>query len=69
MELSQAWHAARAGAAALTYTLVVEMQVVIGLTATAFCAVGMLVNKDFQVSFHFSTFLLVFCTFFVLMIL
>ncbi|XP_047077952.1 purine permease 3-like [Lolium rigidum] len=48
MELSQAWHAARAGAAALTYTLVVEMQVVIGLTATAFCAVGMLVNKDFQ---------------------
>jgi drug/metabolite transporter (DMT)-like permease len=68
MELSQAWHAARAGAAALTYTLVVEMQVVIGLTATAFCAVGMLVNKDFQVSFHFSTFLLVFCTFFVLMI-
>uniref|UniRef100_A0ACD5ZLE3 Uncharacterized protein n=1 Tax=Avena sativa TaxID=4498 RepID=A0ACD5ZLE3_AVESA len=48
MELSQAWHAARAGAAALTYTLVVEMQVVIGLTATAFCAVCMLVNKDFQ---------------------
>ncbi|KAI4985401.1 hypothetical protein ZWY2020_018031 [Hordeum vulgare] len=48
MELSQAWHAARAGAAALTYTLVVEIQVVIGLTATAFCAVGMLVNKDFQ---------------------
>ena len=55
MELSQAWHAARAGAAALTYTLVVEMQVVIGFTATAFCAVGMLVNKDFQVSFHFPT--------------
>ncbi|KAM0835153.1 hypothetical protein ACQ4PT_063136 [Festuca glaucescens] len=48
MELSQAWHAARAGAAALTYTLVLEMQVVIGLTATALCAVGMLVNKDFQ---------------------
>jgi hypothetical protein len=56
MELSQAWHAARAGAAALTYTLVVEMQVVIGLTATAFCAVGMLVNKDFQVRLHFQTF-------------
>ncbi|CAM0944255.1 unnamed protein product [Alopecurus aequalis] len=53
MELSQAWHAARAGAAALTYTLVVEMQLVIGLIATAFCAVGMLVNKDFQVSFTF----------------
>uniref|UniRef100_A0A453M112 Probable purine permease n=1 Tax=Aegilops tauschii subsp. strangulata TaxID=200361 RepID=A0A453M112_AEGTS len=48
MELSQAWHAARAGAAALTYTLVVEIQVVIGLTATAFCAVGMLANNDFQ---------------------
>ncbi|VAI23057.1 unnamed protein product [Triticum turgidum subsp. durum] len=52
MELSQAWHAARAGAAALTYTLVVEIQVVIGLTATAFCAVGMLANNDFQVSFQ-----------------
>ncbi|XBI84688.1 hypothetical protein VPH35_092935 [Triticum aestivum] len=48
MELSQAWHAARAGSAALTYTLVVEIQVVIGLTATAFCAVGMLANNDFQ---------------------
>jgi hypothetical protein len=27
-----------------------EMQIVIGLLATAFSAVGMLVNKDFQVS-------------------
>ncbi|XBI97290.1 hypothetical protein VPH35_033457 [Triticum aestivum] len=45
MELSQAWHS---GAAALTYTHVVEMQVVIGLTATAFSAVGMLLNNDFQ---------------------
>ncbi|KAM3278726.1 hypothetical protein ACQJBY_046155 [Aegilops geniculata] len=52
MELSQAWHAARAGSAALTYTLVVEIQVVIGLTATAFSAVGMLANNDFQVSFQ-----------------
>ncbi|XP_044968738.1 purine permease 3-like [Hordeum vulgare subsp. vulgare] len=43
MELSQASHDG-----ALTYTHVLEMQVVIGLTATAFCAVGMLVNNDFQ---------------------
>jgi hypothetical protein len=49
MELSQAWHAARTGCA-VTYTLVMEMQIVIGLLATAFSAVGMLVNKDFQVS-------------------
>uniref|UniRef100_A0ACD5YH41 Uncharacterized protein n=1 Tax=Avena sativa TaxID=4498 RepID=A0ACD5YH41_AVESA len=47
MELSQARHAARAGCA-VTYTLVMEMQVVIGFTATAFSAVGMLVNNDFH---------------------
>ncbi|XP_051188179.1 purine permease 3 [Lolium perenne] len=47
MELSQARHAARTGCA-VTYTLVMEMQIVIGLLATAFSAVGMLVNKDFQ---------------------
>ncbi|KAG2643937.1 purine permease 1-like [Panicum virgatum] len=48
MELSQARHAARPGAAAVTYTLVIEMQLVIGLTATIFTAVGMLVNNDFH---------------------
>ncbi|KAE8820381.1 purine permease 3-like [Hordeum vulgare] len=47
MELSQARHAARAGAA-VTYTLVLEIQMVIGITATAFSVVGMLVNKDFH---------------------
>ena len=48
MELSQARHAARPGAAAVTYTLV------IGLTATIFTAVGMLVNNDFHVSLIFT---------------
>ncbi|KAF8781111.1 hypothetical protein HU200_001088 [Digitaria exilis] len=48
MELSQARHAARRGGSAVTYTLVVEMQLVIGLTATIFTAVGMLVNNDFH---------------------
>ncbi|KXG35809.1 purine permease 1 [Sorghum bicolor] len=46
VELSQARHAARAGAGAVTYTLVIEMQLVIGLTATVFSAVGMLANND-----------------------
>ncbi|XP_020109297.1 purine permease 3-like [Ananas comosus] len=32
----------------ITYTLVIEMQLVMGFFATAFCAVGMIVNKDFQ---------------------
>ncbi|CAN6167265.1 unnamed protein product [Urochloa humidicola] len=48
MERSQARHAARPGAAPVTYTLVIEMQLVIGLTATIFTAVGMLVNNDFH---------------------
>ncbi|KAL6844857.1 hypothetical protein ACP4OV_025516 [Aristida adscensionis] len=48
MELSQARHAARAGEAAVCYTLVMEMQLVIGVAATAFSAVGMLVNNDFR---------------------
>ncbi|RRT36104.1 hypothetical protein B296_00054727, partial [Ensete ventricosum] len=34
----------------ITYTLVMEMQMVMGFFATAFCTVGMLVNKDFQVT-------------------
>jgi drug/metabolite transporter (DMT)-like permease len=37
------------GGCAVTYALVVEMQLVIGFVATAFCTVGMIVNKDFQV--------------------
>lgn len=34
---------------AITYTLVMEFQTVMGFFATAFCTVGMIVNKDFQV--------------------
>ncbi|KAJ1290018.1 hypothetical protein BS78_02G210100 [Paspalum vaginatum] len=33
---------------AVTYSLVMEVQLVIGFFATAFCTVGMIVNKDFQ---------------------
>ncbi|KAK9096992.1 hypothetical protein Sjap_022489 [Stephania japonica] len=32
----------------VTYSLVMEMQMVMSLFATAFCTVGMLINKDFQ---------------------
>ncbi|KAG6486240.1 purine permease 3-like isoform X1 [Zingiber officinale] len=32
----------------ITYTLVMEMQLVISFFATAFCTVGMIVNNDFQ---------------------
>ncbi|XP_020585124.1 purine permease 3-like [Phalaenopsis equestris] len=32
----------------VTYTLVMEMQLVIGFFATAFATVGMIINKDFQ---------------------
>lgn len=32
----------------MTYTLVVEMQMVISFFATAVCIIGMLINKDFQ---------------------
>ena len=34
---------------AITYTLVLEMQMVVCFFATIFCTVGMLVNNDFQV--------------------
>ncbi|KAJ4962994.1 hypothetical protein NE237_022933 [Protea cynaroides] len=34
---------------AITYTLVMEMQLVICIFATLFCTIGMLINKDFQV--------------------
>ncbi|XP_047083414.1 purine permease 3-like [Lolium rigidum] len=49
MELSQA---RLAGRLVGSYSLIVEMQVVMGFTATAFCAVGMIVNKDFQAIPH-----------------
>lgn len=39
----------KAGRAAVTYTLVMEMQLAIGFFATAFCAIGMIFNHDFQV--------------------
>ncbi|PIA51976.1 hypothetical protein AQUCO_01000090v1 [Aquilegia coerulea] len=32
----------------ISYTLVIEMQMVMSLFATAFCTIGMLANKDFQ---------------------
>ncbi|KAG0460890.1 hypothetical protein HPP92_021187 [Vanilla planifolia] len=32
----------------VTYVLLLEIQFIIGLSATVFCAVGMAVNKDFQ---------------------
>ncbi|CAN6167273.1 unnamed protein product, partial [Urochloa humidicola] len=41
--------AAAAGGRALTYAVVMEVQLVIGFVATAFCTVGMIINKDFQV--------------------
>ena len=37
----------------ITYTLVMEMQFVMGFFATAFNAVGMIVNNDFQVRMNF----------------
>lgn len=35
---------------AITYALVMEMQMVLSFFATAFCTIGMLVNNDFKVS-------------------
>ncbi|GLJ10938.1 hypothetical protein SUGI_0138430 [Cryptomeria japonica] len=32
----------------ITYTLVMEMQLIMSFSATVFCTIGMLVNKDFQ---------------------
>ncbi|KAM0839525.1 hypothetical protein ACQ4PT_060257 [Festuca glaucescens] len=62
MELSQGRHAARTGCA-VTYTLVMEMEVVIGFIVTAFCTVGMLVNNDFHVSLSTRTASLAFVRF------
>ncbi|KAH6758804.1 purine permease 3 [Perilla frutescens var. frutescens] len=38
----------KTAAQAITYTLVMEMQLVISFFATVFCTVGMLINNDFQ---------------------
>ncbi|XP_062199960.1 purine permease 2-like [Phragmites australis] len=44
-----AYKCAASGSRTVTYALVVEMQLVMGFFATAFCTIGMIVNKDFQV--------------------
>ncbi|CAN6182592.1 unnamed protein product [Urochloa humidicola] len=51
--------AAAAGGRALTYAVVMEVQLVIGFVATAFCTVGMIINKDFQVRGQLSMYLYV----------
>lgn len=38
----------RATKRAITYTIVMEMQFIMSITATLFCTVGMLINGDFQ---------------------
>lgn len=38
----------------ITYTRVMEMQLVISFFATAFCTIGMLINHDFMVFSSFS---------------
>ncbi|CAN6210985.1 unnamed protein product [Urochloa humidicola] len=43
-----AYKCAAGGGRALTYAVAMEVQLVIGFVATAFCTVGMIVNKDFQ---------------------
>ncbi|CAN6217995.1 unnamed protein product [Urochloa humidicola] len=48
VELAYRRAAAAGGGRAVTYALVMEMQLVMGFFATAFCTVGMIVNKDFQ---------------------
>ncbi|CAN6218000.1 unnamed protein product [Urochloa humidicola] len=44
-----AYKHAAGGGRAVTYALVMEMQLVLGFVATAICTIGMIVNKDFQV--------------------
>jgi drug/metabolite transporter (DMT)-like permease len=46
--------AAAGSGRAVTYALVMEMQLVMGFFATAFCTVGMIADKDFQVRAHIS---------------
>ncbi|KAJ1290019.1 hypothetical protein BS78_02G210200 [Paspalum vaginatum] len=43
-----AYKRAAGGGRAVTYALVMEMQLVMGFFATVFCTVGMIVDKDFQ---------------------
>ncbi|TVU09898.1 hypothetical protein EJB05_43397, partial [Eragrostis curvula] len=43
-----AYKRAAGGGRAVTYALVMETQLFMGFFATAFCTVGMIVNKDFQ---------------------
>ncbi|KAH0758906.1 hypothetical protein KY290_022399 [Solanum tuberosum] len=38
---------------AVTYTTVLEIQMVLGISATVFCTIGMIINKDFQVNMIF----------------
>lgn len=41
---------------AVTYITVLEIQMVLGISATVFCTIGMIINKDFQVHIiHFFT--------------
>ena len=49
VELAYRYCAARGGWARLTHAVAMELQLVIGIVATAFCTVGMVVNRDFQV--------------------
>ena len=49
VELAYRRAAAAGGGRAVTYALVMEMQLVMGFFATAFCTVGMTIDKDFQV--------------------
>lgn len=34
---------------AISYTMVLEIQLIIGVSATVFCTIGMIINNDFQV--------------------
>lgn len=49
---------------AVSYTMVLEIQMIIGVSATVFCTIGMIVNNDFQVSLSFfssNILLFIFC--------
>ncbi|CAN6182594.1 unnamed protein product [Urochloa humidicola] len=54
VELAYKRAAAGGGGRAVTYALVMEVQLVMGFFASVFCTVGMVVNKDFQVRVHVS---------------
>jgi drug/metabolite transporter (DMT)-like permease len=44
-----AYKRAAGGGRTVTYALVMEVQLVMGFFATAFCTVGMIINRDFEV--------------------